>query len=160
MYLDVVAYLDVASCSVRSFLLLQVFSNLLIYLNSSTNFIIFAIMGRRFRQTLRRHCCKRDEKPRLSALSVFRDLPRIVVPNIQLSTVTTVSSALNLSQISAESQSSSDCSCAPRNYIPGIATKLTNSTKSWELEKADDIHVSNRNTTGLVGKYTVKDSST
>lgn len=62
----------------------QIFSNLLIYVNSSTNFIIFAVMGERFRKVLCQSLCKTKKERRrlarqhrLKSLDMLRNISAI-----------------------------------------------------------------------------------
>lgn len=46
---------------------LQIFSDLLVYINSSTNFLIFAVMGKRFRVVMMQQLCKTKKRRRKAA---------------------------------------------------------------------------------------------
>ena len=46
---------------------LQIFSDLLVYINSSTNFLIFAVMGKRFREVMMQQLCKTKKRRRKAA---------------------------------------------------------------------------------------------
>lgn len=119
----------------------QVFSNLLIYLNASSNFIIFAIMGRRFRQVIRQSFCRRKTKtPSLSNLQMLRGLASIAAPvvNIPLDKCPTSTDTVMVEMESSTTKSGSIEKFSP-SMLTIVHTKLRKTTKTWAVKHNSEL---------------------